>query len=436
MKTITTLIFSAFLTIQAAGQCNDTILTGAALPVPINKANKNNPSLLSYNLNRIKTELPKTDNIFVVFADQQTDSTDWLPFLDSIGSYGFKAVVAFYDVINDEALKPRPDTPFVFNTSDWILGSIKDFIQCNSCIAHPALYAVSMVDEPFEYMNTPFLHDLYKTCKNLNQSFQYNIMVNHSRQIWKKMHTSQGGLGTNPQKYWRDSLCDIVNISTLEFTKGMYDYNTLNSNHTVSRQIINSITPNLPLFTTVQTFGNTYGLADTTKENNFPTGANLLQMLNDITSPAYQNIKPLTGIFFQSWSSKTSTMNDWTLGDEQTIGTPMTQVQAAQNLIDTINYWIDSCAIVTSIAPNTEASLSLLKIYPNPSQSIINLEISDLTLTKSALVKIYNSQGTLVYQSSFKSTIDITDLPTGLYFIKIFPENKTISLTSKFVKTE
>lgn len=323
--------------VQTNTPCPPKPAIGVALPNPIDYNNKNQLADIQAQLSRIKSSIPATTYSFVVFSDQSTDSSDWKAVLDVYQANGLKAIVAFYDDLADEALKPRPIAP-----GNWNLSSLGKFIKNTACVNHPAVMAVSIVDEPFEYINTILLHDLYLYCKNLNPSANYKIMVNHSRQLYKKIHTSQGGIGTDPQKYWRDELCDLVNISTLEFTYGKLDTAALDSTHRISRQIIKNNTPTLPLYTTVQTFGSQYGPSNL--KYYFPTAPELTQMLNLVTGQKYQSIYPLTGIVFQNWAVKySSNPSQWVLGSELNTGTLVTRKQAANDLINAINVWLTDC---------------------------------------------------------------------------------------------
>lgn len=317
--------------------CSQKPAIGVALPTPIDLNNKTGLSYIQTQLDRIKSSIPVTSYCFVVFSDQFTDSSDWKAVLDVYQARGLKAIVAFYDDVNDEAYKPRPIAP-----GNWNLGSMGRFIRNNACINHPALLAITIVDEPFEYMRTDLLHNLYIYTKSINPSANFKAMVNHSRQLYKRIHTSQGGIGTDPQKYWRDQLCDIVNISTLEFSLAKFDSLTLDSTHRISRQIIKNLTPTLPLYTTVQTFGSQYGQAYV--NNYFPTAPELTRMLQLVTDPKYQTIYPLTGITFQNWSVKYSTnSSQWVLGSESNSGSPISRKQAATNLISAIETWLKDC---------------------------------------------------------------------------------------------
>ncbi len=82
---------------------------------------------------------------------------------------------------------------------------------------------------------------------------------------------------------------------------------------------------------------------------------------------------------------------------------------------------------------NTEFELSKKwKLIPNPSNDFI--KVSDLY--KKIKYKIYNSLGKEISKGnvSYNETIDIHDFENGLYFIKIYSENKIY--TKKFIKND
>jgi len=66
-------------------------------------------------------------------------------------------------------------------------------------------------------------------------------------------------------------------------------------------------------------------------------------------------------------------------------------------------------------------------IYPNPTQDVLNIE-SQLPIET---LKIYNLQGQLIKEDS-NSSVDVSQLTTGLYFIQLSVDGKTS--TKKFIK--
>jgi|AntAceMinimDraft_16_1070373.scaffolds.fasta_scaffold09600_1 PKD repeat protein len=87
---------------------------------------------------------------------------------------------------------------------------------------------------------------------------------------------------------------------------------------------------------------------------------------------------------------------------------------------DTINITIDVC-------PYIEIGFSqvTIKLYPNPAQNILNLEIENNT-KEQVLIEIISLAGKIVYSEYFKDIqnktikqIDITDKTKGIYFVKV-----------------
>lgn len=102
---------------------------------------------------------------------------------------------------------------------------------------------------------------------------------------------------------------------------------------------------------------------------------------------------------------------------------------------DTVAYYIntpdgtDSCHYSLSIGipenRNTELSIS-----PNPAGNYINIQTT--LQGKTAWLTFYNSQGRLVQKmivNADKSTMDISQLAPGIYFVRLQNHNKTISCT-------
>jgi len=72
-------------------------------------------------------------------------------------------------------------------------------------------------------------------------------------------------------------------------------------------------------------------------------------------------------------------------------------------------------------------------VYPNPATEIINIEISDMSYKYKA--ELYDGSGKLVYADNLtgKSDINISQLPAGVYYLKIFNDHG--SVLKKILKT-
>lgn len=98
---------------------------------------------------------------------------------------------------------------------------------------------------------------------------------------------------------------------------------------------------------------------------------------------------------------------------------------------------VDSNGLITSISDPTQNTINSNKIilYPNPTQSYINLEIpKSKELSKRQLI-IYNIYGTKLDEINMpfdqnQIRIDVRDYSNGLYFVKLISKNKLIQSSS------
>jgi len=79
----------------------------------------------------------------------------------------------------------------------------------------------------------------------------------------------------------------------------------------------------------------------------------------------------------------------------------------------------------TGEKPSSKPGDETIKIYPNPAGNYFNIDQSEIKLSNSAVLHIYNIYGSLVHeQVGIYSQVDISTLPKGMYFIKIDDRNK------------
>lgn len=102
-----------------------------------------------------------------------------------------------------------------------------------------------------------------------------------------------------------------------------------------------------------------------------------------------------------------------------------------------IDYKIDKCSTpsrMAAIIPEKEEEISSIKVMPVPAHS--SIEVSSKEDCEGATFNILNSQGQLVKTStlsSTNSTIEISDLVNGIYFIQVIKKDGGIE-SSKFIK--
>lgn len=79
-----------------------------------------------------------------------------------------------------------------------------------------------------------------------------------------------------------------------------------------------------------------------------------------------------------------------------------------------------------------------LKIYPNPTKSIVHIQIQSELHSKIESINVYNSNSSLVKNLNKGITnlyleVDLTGMPTGIYFLHIHLKGAN-SITKKIIK--
>ncbi len=95
-----------------------------------------------------------------------------------------------------------------------------------------------------------------------------------------------------------------------------------------------------------------------------------------------------------------------------TMNNPTLATEACDNLNDAFEF---SFRTTTSVAEKTQAS-TIVKLYPNPSQSVLNIEA-----VQPATIEITDMTGKTVLQQSMNTAttqVNISALPNGIYFVK------------------
>lgn len=69
-------------------------------------------------------------------------------------------------------------------------------------------------------------------------------------------------------------------------------------------------------------------------------------------------------------------------------------------------------------------------LYPNPTEGIVNLFVEKDTISK---IRIYDIKGKLILEPEVNTSIDISNLPTSVYFVNFFIENNTKNIIKKLI---
>jgi hypothetical protein len=138
-----------------------------------------------------------------------------------------------------------------------------------------------------------------------------------------------------------------------------------------------------------------------------------------------------------NWCSLGSTFNGSintieVFNDELYIGGGFSQIDS-----QTINYvakWIggnfvSSCG--NTISVNEINFTYNIKIYPNPTTSMLNI-IDEVNQFQNATIQIKNNLGQLVFSSPFTTQINLSSFSAGMYFLSI--QDKSNSKTVKIIK--
>ena len=108
-------------------------------------------------------------------------------------------------------------------------------------------------------------------------------------------------------------------------------------------------------------------------------------------------------------------------------------------LIDTGNFYCEisnGCGTIQSqeielvIGIESYSINDKIKIYPNPTSHQLIIESEELLFKKIDIINVTGKTIKSIKQNI--NIINVTDLSNGIYFIKVFTEEKTI--TKKFVK--
>ncbi|MBW6491807.1 MAG: exo-alpha-sialidase [Lentimicrobium sp.] len=76
-----------------------------------------------------------------------------------------------------------------------------------------------------------------------------------------------------------------------------------------------------------------------------------------------------------------------------------------------------------------------LRIFPNPIDQVFTAELSQLVLGDRVTMEIYNNSGQLVWQNEevgfdgFKLDVDVSDYPSGVYYLKVISNNMSATET-------
>ncbi|WP_300667121.1 YCF48-related protein [Fluviicola sp.] len=141
-----------------------------------------------------------------------------------------------------------------------------------------------------------------------------------------------------------------------------------------------------------------------------------------------QNLNSYVGVI----SKTTDGGTNWTF---------LTSLPKVQNAIAFSNSGVGyTCGFNGSIFKSTNINLGIddlennqtLSVYPNPSSEKITITLDSSIASKNLAIHVYSISGEEIIFQSNTTTIDVSDFPTGTYFLKV--QNETSSWTKTIIK--
>lgn len=197
-------------------------LYSVAEPLPSDRLDAAHERELDAALTRIKSELPRV-NMVGYFVSTSTRPADWKALLDVTARHGMRATIGFVEFKGNAGEDGHQGYRPVKQGGQWQLGPLGELVSDPLLSRHPALYALMYLDEPWHPQKRPVyttadLKELYRALKaRLPAGADAPLAVNFSRQLWRVASRTR-----NSAIYWDKGICDIVQISGLEFQNGRY----------------------------------------------------------------------------------------------------------------------------------------------------------------------------------------------------------------------
>jgi hypothetical protein len=86
---------------------------------------------------------------------------------------------------------------------------------------------------------------------------------------------------------------------------------------------------------------------------------------------------------------------------------------------------VDACTVINE----TKSNLSLIEIYPNPANELLNINLGSLD-TLTVKIQLVNSIGQIVLSRNAERNqiqLNLSQLENGIYFVKIYTNNESIN---------
>jgi PKD repeat protein len=131
------------------------------------------------------------------------------------------------------------------------------------------------------------------------------------------------------------------------------------------------------------------------------------------------NLEATSGFAGYQWYENNAIIN----GETQSVFTPVNNGNYSVDVFDTNGCIATSQAFNFVIQGMYAVSNNEINIYPNPSTSVLNIEVK--YLTSYSLIEMINTQGQIVFSKKVNAkntSINIETLPKGIYFVKLIDD--------------
>ncbi len=162
---------------------------------------------------------------------------------------------------------------------------------------------------------------------------------------------------------------------------------------------------------------------------------------NDTCTIAFDTVYNTNGVVGKRWSDCSScsevmiyTTTDgghsWPGGNQTPNGDPVsTQLNATDLIWDFFSQHTLNCSTTIVDEKIHTEIISPIFVYPNPTQNMLSIK-TELSIKE---IAIYDILGQKYFSKTFESNINISQLPKGVYFLKLTDESNKVHI-QKFIK--
>jgi len=118
---------------------------------------------------------------------------------------------------------------------------------------------------------------------------------------------------------------------------------------------------------------------------------------------------------------------------------PLSVYLSISDTINNLNLFINKSNITSIRNENLEISEEDFKVFPNPASDFLNISLENMN-AKIDKIEVINNLGQTILGDNLRNTnvknyqIDISNLPKGLYILRIMQLDSKLFISKKFIK--